>query len=85
MDVTLEIRYFAAAQAAAGTASERFDCSSTDRISDLLGALENAHPGLGAVLPRCSVLLDAVAVAVTTDRQVGSASTVDVLPPFAGG
>lgn len=83
MDVTLEIRYFAAAQAAAGTASERFDCSSTDRISDLLGALENAHPALGAVLPRCSVLLDAVAV--TTDRQVGSASTVDVLPPFAGG
>ncbi|KQS00556.1 hypothetical protein ASG12_06655 [Williamsia sp. Leaf354] len=83
MDVTLEIRYFAAAKAAAGAASEHRVCSPTDQVSDVLRSLENSHPALVSVLPRCSVLLDAVAV--TTDRQVGSAATLDVLPPFAGG
>ena len=79
----MEIRYFAAARAAAGVASERRVCSSSDLISDLLRSLECSHPRLKSVLPRCSVLLDAVAV--TTDRRVGSAATLDVLPPFAGG
>ncbi|GAA1463363.1 MoaD/ThiS family protein [Williamsia maris] len=81
--MTMEIRYFAAAKAATGVRTERVVCAPTDRISDLLRSLEESHPALQAVLPRCSFLLDAVAV--TRDRQVGSAATLDVLPPFAGG
>ncbi|QKJ18683.1 MoaD/ThiS family protein [Microbacterium hominis] len=74
------VRYFAAAQEAAGRDEET-------RGEATLGALRVAvaadHPGLGGILPRCAVL---VAGERADDDTVLTADTlVDVLPPFAGG
>ncbi len=75
------VRYFAAAEEAAGRADEA-------RAETTLGALRAAlladYPALAEILPRCSIL-------VAGSRQDDDASPldpdvlVDVLPPFAGG
>jgi molybdopterin converting factor small subunit len=83
--VILTVRYFAAARAAAGTTSETVDVpagTSVDQLAETLGGRHGAE--LAKVLPRCSYLVDEVAV---RDRTLGLAhdATVDVLPPFAGG
>ena len=74
------VRYFAAASEAAGVEEEI-------RGETTLGALRAAvaaeHPGLGGVLPRCAVLVDGARA--DDDEPIGAATTVDVLPPFAGG
>ena len=88
------VRYFAAARAAAGVAEETlpvpagFDAvDKPDRMTSIgavLAVAGDRHPALTTVLPRCSFLLDEVAVhgaaTVVRDGQV-----LDVLPPFAGG
>jgi molybdopterin converting factor small subunit len=81
--VTVEVRYFAAARAAAGVETESFEVSGT--VDDAIRAIRERHgAGLGQVLDRCSFLLDEVAV---RDRRtpLHAHSTLDVLPPFAGG
>ena len=81
--VTITVRYFAAARAAAGVETERLDVSGT--VDDAIRAIREHHgAGLGRVLDRCSFLLDEVAV---RDRStvVPAGATLDVLPPFAGG
>ena len=79
------IRYFAAARAAAGTAQEHITIGGTPTIALLLAAAVDRHgPELARVLPRCSYLLDAVAVH-DTDARVSDGQVLDVLPPFAGG
>ena len=79
----LTIRYFAGARAAAnGIASETVSTSSLD---DLIQALADRHgERLGAVLKAASFLVDGLAC---HDRQavLRAGSTVDILPPFAGG
>lgn len=74
------VRYFAAAEEAAGRAEE-------GRAEETLGALRAAliaeYPGLIGILPRCAVLVDGARVADET--ALTGDSTVDVLPPFAGG
>ena len=82
---TVTVRYFAAARAAAGVESEPVDVPPGATLDILLKTVRTAHGDeLGRVLDRCSFLLDEVAV-----RDLGTpltdASTVDVLPPFAGG
>ena len=76
------VRYFAAAAAAARTASETRDATT---LGELLADLTAAHgPEFERVLGRCSILVDGVRSddpATTLD----AAATVDVLPPFAGG
>ena len=42
------------------------------------------HPKLGQVLPQCSYLLDEVSLR-DLSVEVSDGSTLDVLPPFAGG
>ncbi|MEQ3550355.1 MoaD/ThiS family protein [Pseudonocardia nematodicida] len=82
---TLTVRYFAAAKAAAGTGEEAVELAGDATVADAVDALRTAHgPELGRVLDRCSFLLDEVAV---RDRSatLDGASTLDVLPPFAGG
>lgn len=74
------VRYFAAAEEATGRAEER-------RTEATLGALREAlaaeHPALGAILPRCAVLVDGRRH--DDDTALSPEATVDILPPFAGG
>jgi len=76
------VRYFAAARAAAGTTTETVDAAS---IQELLKILAD-RPGerLGTVLGACSFLVDGLSCREPS-AALSSQSTVDVLPPFAGG
>lgn len=83
--MTVVVRYFAAARAAAGVETEKVDVPDGTTVAALLTALGAEHgPDLARVLERCSYLLDEVAV---RDRStvLADGATVDVLPPFAGG
>jgi molybdopterin converting factor small subunit len=82
---SIEVRYFAAARAAAGVEAEKIQLDDGATVGDVLAALRAGHgPGLARVLERCSYLLDEVAVR-DRDTPVTTTSTLDVLPPFAGG
>ena len=82
---TVTVRYFAAARAAAGVEVEKIQVASAATIADLLDAMRAAHgPELARVLARCSYLLDEVAVR-DHSVPVANATSLDVLPPFAGG
>jgi molybdopterin converting factor small subunit len=76
-----EVRLFAAAASAAGTAKT---VSSAPTLSALQLELIDAHPSLAPVLARCSFLVDGLVVR-EGDPDLTAAGTVDVLPPFAGG
>lgn len=78
------MRYFAGAAAAAGVDEETVQVTELLTLEALCDALAAAHPGLGAVLDVSSLLVDETPVADRT-RQLGAATRVDVLPPFAGG
>ncbi|QLD11157.1 MoaD/ThiS family protein [Microbacterium oleivorans] len=75
------VRFFAAAAERAGVPEERRDETT---LGALLGALATERPGLGAILPRCAVLVDGSRID-DDDAPLGVDATVDVLPPFAGG
>jgi molybdopterin converting factor small subunit len=74
------VRYFAAAQEAAGRDSEH---RTETTLGELRRAVASDHPGLGGILPRCAVLVGGSRVADST--PLASDEVVDVLPPFAGG
>jgi molybdopterin synthase sulfur carrier subunit len=76
------VRYFAAARAAAGVSTEDIPAGSLKELVDLLQERHGA--GLARVLGACSFLVDGLASREPTTRLTG-ASTVDILPPFAGG
>ena len=73
----LTVRYFAAARAAAGAESVVVDVEPATTVGELEALL-------AAVLPRCSYLRDEIAVR-DRNRPLGHCTTLDVLPPFAGG
>ncbi|WP_068265849.1 MoaD/ThiS family protein [Janibacter limosus] len=76
------IRYFAGAAEAAGTDEEELSGST---VGEVLAAAEAAHgPRLTEVLERCSVL-HAGRYVDDNSTPVTAGSTIDVLPPFAGG
>lgn len=74
------VRYFAAAEEAAGRDEERRDEAT---LGALRAALAADHPRLGGILTRCAVLVGGERVA--DDTALGDEDVVDVLPPFAGG
>lgn len=74
------VRYFAAAEEAAGTDLEQ---RSETTLGELRAAVIADHPGLGGILPRCAVLVDGVRA--DDDVELGGDASIDVLPPFAGG
>lgn len=77
------VRFFAAARAAAGTDAAH---TSPGSLAKVTSALADAHPDLTMVLPRCSFLLNGVAVhGDWADVMVDDGAELDVLPPFAGG
>lgn len=77
----MQLRYFAAAKAALGRASDTLDAATLGELETLLLA---TAPEAAAVLARCSYLVDGVS---TRDRAtpLAGVARVDVLPPFAGG
>ena len=80
--MTVTVRYFAGARAAAGVETETREAATLDQ---LLAQLSAAHgERLAKVLPACSFLVDGTS---TRDQATALApgSVVDVLPPFAGG
>jgi len=98
-EITVTVRYFAAARAAAGVAEEALTVSTAHApprgrandgprepsVGTVLEAAIGRHGlGLATVLRRCSFLLDEVAVH-GTDTRVRAGQVLDVLPPFAGG
>jgi sulfur-carrier protein len=82
---TVAVRYFAAARAAAGVEAEKIQVPSDATVAELLDAVRAEHgPELARVLARCSYLLDEVAVR-DHGTPIAGATSLDVLPPFAGG
>ncbi|ASW57271.1 MoaD/ThiS family protein [Plantactinospora sp. KBS50] len=81
--MSITVRYFAGARAAAGRAEEALPAVGC--LDDLVAELRDRHgETLGAVLAVSSFLVDGLA---WHDRRnpIPSGATVDVLPPFAGG
>lgn len=74
------VRYFAAAEEAAGLPQETRDEPTLDALR---AALSRDHPDLEPLLPRCAVLIDGRRH--DDDVPLPASATVDVLPPFAGG
>jgi molybdopterin converting factor small subunit len=82
--LTVTVRYFAGAAAAAGTQEEAVHLPAGSTLADLISGRADARgAGLRRVLEASSYLVDAVH-AVPADR-LDDGATVDVLPPFAGG
>ena len=80
--MSVTVRYFAGARAAAGVDTESRDAAT---LGELVGQLVGDHgEQLERVLTACSFLVDGT---TTRDRAVALApgAVVDVLPPFAGG
>ncbi len=79
----MEIRFYAGAADAAGTASTTLDPVDLT-AAELRDRLGTGNQALASVLERCTLLVDGRAVRDPTERVPGTAR-VDVLPPFAGG
>ena len=76
------VRFYASARAAAGVPEEDVP---TGTLEELLVDLSERHGDrLALVLKVSSLLLDGVSCP-DLSTVVGEGSTVDVLPPFAGG
>lgn len=81
MATDIEIRYFAAARAAAGVSIERVNPAS---LSMILKEVTANNAQLAHVMEQCSFLVDSVAVN-DMDMPINAGSFIDVLPRFAGG
>ncbi|WP_191984080.1 MoaD/ThiS family protein [Amycolatopsis eburnea] len=83
--LTIVVRYFASARAAAGVDEEKVQLPSGASVADAVSELRRLHPeGLPRVLDAVSYLLDGVAVR-DLGRVLVDGAELDVLPPFAGG
>ena len=82
--IDIGVRYFAAAQAAAGADAEQLTVPAGVTVGELVDELSNRNPDLARVLLRCSYLCDGVAVHDKA-QPLRPGTTIDVLPPFAGG
>jgi molybdopterin converting factor small subunit len=81
MAMDIEVRYFAAARAAAGVDSARFNAGT---LSSILAQASANNPALAHVIDQCSFLVDSLAVH-DLEMPVNAGSFIDVLPRFAGG
>ncbi|HZC08527.1 MAG TPA: MoaD/ThiS family protein [Mycobacterium sp.] len=82
--MTITLRYFAAARAAAGSESEQLAVRAGATVGELVDTLGGRSPELARVLSRCSYLCDGMAVRDQA-QPLQAGNTIDVLPPFAGG
>lgn len=77
---TVTVRYWAAAREAAGTEAERHPGRT---LGGVLDAAVDAHPELATVVKASTFLIDGRSADRSATLEDGS--TVEVLPPFAGG
>ncbi|MFV0496189.1 MoaD/ThiS family protein [Mycobacterium sp.] len=82
--VEVTVRYFAAAQTAAGLESEIVPVTAGNTVADLTAILAKRSTKMATVLDRCCYLRNGFAVQDDT-AVLSAGDTVDVLPPFAGG
>ena len=80
----LQVRFFAAARAAAGCEGTVLDLEPEATVADAVRELCCRSDELRLVLQKCSYLCDGVAVRDLSTVLLGH-QTLDVLPPFAGG
>ncbi|MFL6075586.1 MAG: MoaD/ThiS family protein [Mycobacteriales bacterium] len=80
---TLTVRYFAGAKAAAGRADEPIPAGRS--LDAILTDLSTRTPALARVLTACSFLLDGTPHHRDDPTPLPPDTTLDVLPPFAGG
>ncbi|MFM8349899.1 MAG: MoaD/ThiS family protein [Actinomycetales bacterium] len=79
----VQVHLYAAARAAVGSSVVT---TPPGTLAGILRGLSADFPEFGSVWPRCSFLVDEVAVhGDVAEIQVDSGSRIDVLPPFAGG
>ena len=78
---SVRVRFYAAARDAAGVREREVLPGTLEEI--LLGISED-NPRLKEVLARCSFLIDG-AICHDHGVEIHSGSTLDLLPPFAGG
>ena len=82
--VTVTVRYFAGAAAAAQVPEEPVTLRAPATVTDLSAELVHRHgDALARVLAAASFIVDETAA--TADRALDDGARVDVLPPFAGG
>jgi len=82
--MTVVVRFFAGARAAAGLAEDKLELPDGATVATLVSRLVEEHgPALARVLAASSFLLDEVAGG--PERLLHDGAQVDVLPPFAGG
>lgn len=80
VDPAVRVRFWAGARAAAG--AEEITVA-PGRVRDVTAAIASSAPGVAAILPLCSLLVDGHRVG--PDDAALPGSVVEVLPPFAGG
>ncbi len=81
MDNGVQIRYFAAARAAAGIDTANYPAAP---LVEILAEAGKSNPKLAHVIGQCSFLVDALAVH-DQNIVIKNGSVIDVLPRFAGG
>ncbi len=86
---TIRVRYWAAARAAAGVAADELAADAPITLAEVVRRALALHPGtrLPDVAKACSVLVgdQPVNTEDPDDVWVSPGSTVELLPPFAGG
>src|SRR5512145_2661835 len=80
--MALVVLYFAGARDAAGTGRETL-ADAPPTVGALRRALEEAHPRLARVLPRCRIAVDQDFAA--DDAPLRDGAEVAIVPPVAGG
>ncbi len=81
MNLPVTVRLYAAARSAAGISEVEV---SQGKLEHILRSLAFGNPRMSQVFAQCSFLIDGVAVH-DMHVEVAAGSTVDILPPFAGG
>lgn len=84
--MTVSVRYWAAARAAAGLAEESYEAVDLAQLLTLVTVRHTPGP-LAGVLLRCSYLVDEVSPGTRPlpTVELVEGAVIDVLPPFAGG
>lgn len=89
MTNAIQVRYWAAAKAAAGTGGDELPVEGPVTLADVVRRATELHPGtrLGDVLAMCSALIGDQPVGRRDPGgiEVAPGSVVEFLPPFAGG